>query len=388
MDFAFTDAQRELYDSVRTFARQQIHPTVLQREPLQTWNDDIWQKLAGMGLLGAPIPEEYGGTGLSCVETCLVKEAFGAGAEDGGVALAWGAHTILCGVPIWKLGTEDQKRRYLPGMCDGSLIGGFCLSEPDSGSDAAGMKTRAVRKGDRWILNGRKMWITNGPIGGVFVVTAVTDPDARPRAAGISTFLVESGFPGFSVGQHIDKMGMKTSVTSELVFDDCEVPAENLLGMENYGFIITAKLILGWERSCLLAPGLGGMDAAIERCARYQQERHQFGRPIARFQAMRHMLADMKVKVELARNLIYRVAWKLDQDGDPPLVDAAIAKVFLSEASQQVFRDAVQIHGGNGFTTEYHVERGLRDSMLSTIGAGTSEIQRGIIARAILDLPF
>ncbi len=388
MDFSWTDEQIALRQSAYDFGRSRVYPTVLQRDPAHTWSPEIWKEMAGMGLLGAPIPTEYGGTGLSCVETCLVKEGFGAGAEDGGVALAWGAHTILCGVPIWKLGTEAQKQKYLPPMCSGDLIGGFCLSEPDSGSDAAGMKTRAEKRGDKWILNGTKMWITNGPVGGVFVVTAVTDPTAKPRAAGISTFLVESGFPGFKVGQVIDKMGMKTSTTAELIFEDCEVPEENLLGMENYGFIITAKLILGWERSCLLAPGLGGMKAGIDRCARYMGEREQFGRPIGTFQALRHMLAEMKVSYELSRNLIYRVAWALDLDGDPPLVDAAVAKVFLSESSQKLFRDAIQIHGGNGFTPEYHVERALRDSLIATIGGGTSEVQRGIIARSILDLGF
>ncbi|MCB9664000.1 MAG: acyl-CoA dehydrogenase family protein [Alphaproteobacteria bacterium] len=385
MEFGFTDAQLELYEGAKSFGRTRVFPTVLERDPKHTWDREIWLELGEMGLLGAPIPEEYGGTGLSCVETCLVKEGFGEGAEDGGVALAWGAHTILCGVPIWKLGTEAQKQRYLPGLCSGELTGGFCLSEPDSGSDAAGMKTKAVKKGDRWILNGTKMWITNGPVGDVFVVTAVTDPEAKPRAAGISTFLVEKSFPGFAVGQVIDKMGMKTSTTAELVFTDCEVPEENLLGMENYGFVITAKLILGWERSCLLAPGLGGAKAAIDRSARYLEERHQFGRPIGTFQATRHMLAQMRIDYEIARNLVYRVAWQLDRDGDPPLVDAAIAKLWTSEMSQRVFRDAIQLHGGNGFTTEYHVERGLRDSLVATIGAGTSEIQRGIIARGVLD---
>jgi alkylation response protein AidB-like acyl-CoA dehydrogenase len=388
MDFALSEEQRSLYEAAKEFGRARVHPSVLARDPKHQWAPDLWKEMAELGLLGAPIPKEYGGAGLSCVETCLVKEGFGEGAEDGGLGLAWGAHTILCGVPIWKLGSEEQKQKYLPGMCSGDLIGGFCLSEPDSGSDAAGMKTRAVKRGDTWILNGTKMWITNGPIGGVFVVTAVTDPTARPRAAGISTFLVESGFPGFRVGQIIDKMGMRTSMTCELVFEDCEVPEENLLGLENYGFLVTAKLILGWERSCLLAPGLGGLKAGIDRCTRYMHERTQFGRPIGTFQALRHTLADMKVQYEVAKNLIYRVAWHLDRDGDPPLVDAAIAKVYLSEASQRLYRDAIQIHGGNGFTTEYHVERGLRDSMLSTIGGGTSEVQRSIIARSILDLGF
>ena len=386
MHFEVTPTQQALYDSARQLGERICRPTVLQRDVEARWDPAIWREMGDAGLLGAPYPEAYGGAGLSCVDTCLLSEGFGEGASDGGVALAWGAHTILCGVPIWKLGTETQKQRYLPKLASGEWVGGFCLSEPDSGSDAAAMKTRAVRRGDRWILNGRKMWITNGPIGDLFVVTAVTAPDARPRAAGISTFLVEKTSPGFRVGQHIEKTGMRTSTTSELVFEDCEIPAENLLGMENYGFIITAKLILGWERSCLLAPALGAMKGTIDRTARYVQERHQFGRPIGKFQAVRHMLADMRIRWELSRNLIYRVAWQLDQGDDPPLVDAAIAKVFTSEAAQVNARDAIQLHGGNGFTLEYHVERGLRDSLVGTIGAGTSEIQRGIIARSLLNL--
>jgi hypothetical protein len=386
MHFHLSDDQKQLMDSAREFGRREVRPTAMQRDQAASWDPEIWRKMGEMGLLGAPFPPEYGGMGLSCVDTCLLKEGFGEGASDGGVALAWGAHTILCGVPIWKLGTEEQKQRYLPGICSGEITGGFCLSEPDSGSDAASMKTRAVRKGDRWILNGRKMWITNGPVGQLFVVTAVTDPDARPRAAGISTFLVESSFPGFRVGQHIEKVGMRTSMTSEIVLEDCEVPAENLLGMENYGFVITAKLILGWERSCLLAPALGVMKDTIDRTVRYAQEREQFHRPIAKFQSVRHQIADMRIRWELSRNLIYRVAWQLDQDGDPPLLDAAIAKLVATEGAQANARTSVQLHGGNGFTTEYEVERGLRDSLLGTIGGGTSEIQRGIIARSIL--PF
>jgi alkylation response protein AidB-like acyl-CoA dehydrogenase len=388
MDFEITPEQQELYELGRSFGAREVAPTVLERDPDSTWDPEIWRKMAEAGLLGAPFPEAYGGTGLSCVDTCLLSEGFGLGAQDGGVALAWGAHTILCGVPIWKLGTEDQRRRYLPKLCSGEMTGGFCLSEADSGSDAASMRTTAVRKGDRYILNGTKMWITNGPVGDVFVVTAVTTPDAKPRAAGISTFLVEKDFPGFRVGQHIDKMGMRTSVTSELIFEDCEVPVDNLLGMENFGFIITAKLILGWERSCLVAPALGAMLGTIERTADYLRNREQFGWPISKFQILRHKVADMRMRYELSRNLVYRVAWQLDQGDDPPLVDAAIAKVFTTEAAQQNARDSIQLHGGNGFTREYHVERGLRDSMLGSIGGGTNEIQRSIIARSILDLGF
>lgn len=386
MDFVITPEQEALYQGARELGAREVAPSVLARDKSGAWDTGIWKKMADAGLIGAPLPEEYGGTGLSCLETCLVKEGFTVGAQDGGVALAWGASTILCAVPIWKLGTEEQRRRYLPNMCSGDWLGAFCLSEPGSGSDAASMTTRAEKKGDRYILNGTKMWITNGPLAHHFIVTAVTEPGAK--AFGISSFIVERGFKGFRVGQHIDKMGVRTSMTSEVVLEDCEVPEENLLGELNTGFTGTVKTIFGWERSCLLAPSLGGQLANIERSVRYAQQRSQFGKPIAKFQAVRHMIADMKIRYEIGRNLLHRVAVTLDQGEDPPLVDAAIAKVQISEASQQTARDAIQIHGGNGYTTEYHVERALRDSILGTIGGGTSEIQRSIIARSVLDLGF
>lgn len=386
MDFAISKEQQDLYDGARELGAREVAPTILKRDPTGEWDQGIWRKMGSAGLLGAPFPEEYGGTGLSALETCLVKEGFTLGAGDGGVSLAWGASTILCGVPIWKLGTEEQKKKFLPKMCTGEWLGAFCLSEAGSGSDAASMKTRAVKKGDRYILNGTKMWITNGPIANHFIVTAVTEPEQK--AFGISTFIVEKDFAGFKVGQHIEKMGVRTSMTSEIIFEDCEVPETSLLGQENFGFVGTAKLILGWERSCLLAPSLASQRANYERCARYALERQQFGRPIAKFQAVRHLLAEMKIRYEIGRNLIHRVAWHLDNGGDPPLVDAAIAKVHVSESSQKTARDAIQVLGGNGYTPEYHVERSLRDSMLGTIGGGTSEIQRSIIARSILDLGF
>jgi alkylation response protein AidB-like acyl-CoA dehydrogenase len=386
MEFGFTDDQLELMEGARKFGERAIAPSVLERDAAHRFDLDLWKAMGDAGLLGAPIPTEYGGTGLSCIETCLVSEGFGEGSRDAGLALAWGASTILCAVPIWKLGTEDQRKKYLPSLCSGDKLGAFCLSEAGSGSDAASMKTRAEKKGDKYILNGSKMWITNGPLADTFVVTAVTSPGQK--AMGISTFIVEKDFPGFKVGQIIDKMGMRTSTTAEILFEDCEVPEENLLGQENFGFIVTAKLILGWERSCLLAPALGAMRGGIAQTAQYAKEREQFNRPIAKFQAVRHMIADLKVRYEVARQLIYRVAWQLDQGDDPPLVDAAVAKVFVSEVSQVNARDCIQLHGGNGYTPEYHVERGLRDAMLGTIGAGTSEVQRSIIARSILDLGF
>jgi butyryl-CoA dehydrogenase len=388
MDFRITDQQQAIYDGAKAFGEREVYTTVLERDRSQQWSDALWRTMADAGLIGAPFPETYGGAGLSAKETCLAQEGFVHGGHDGGLAMAWGASTILCGVPIWKLGTESQRQRYLPKMCSGEWIGAFCLSEAGSGSDAASMKTRAIKKGDRWILNGSKMWITNGPIANHFVVTAVTEPEAK--AFGISTFIVERGFPGFKVGQHIDKMGMNTSRTAEILFEDCEVPEENLLGDVNSGFVVTAKLILGWERSTMLAGALGGQRANIDVVTRYANERVQFNRPIAKFQAVRHMIADMQIRYEIGRNLIHRVAWQLDSategGDDPPLVDAAVAKVQVSEAAQKTARDAIQILGGVGYTKEYHVERSLRDAILTTIGAGSSEIQRGIIARAVLNI--
>jgi alkylation response protein AidB-like acyl-CoA dehydrogenase len=386
MNFEITKEQEALYESAREVGARICAPTIIARDKSGEWDWNIWKEMGKAGLLGAPYPEEYGGTGLNAMDNVLIAEGFTYGGHDGGVSLAWGASTILCGVPIWKLGTEAQKQKYLPKMSTGEWIGAFCLSEPDSGSDAAAMKTRAVKKGDKWILNGTKMWITNGPLANHFVVTAVTEPEAK--AFGISTFIVEKGFKGFRVGQHIEKTGVRTSTTSEIVFEDCEVPEENILGELNTGFAGTVKLIFGWERSMLLSPPLGGMRANIDRCVQYARERKQFNKPIGKFQAVRQMIADMKIRYEIGRGLIHRVAWQLDNTGDPPLVDAAIAKVYVSEAAQKTARDAVQIHGGNGFTVEYQVERGVRDSLLGTIGGGTSEIQRSIIARGVLDLGF
>jgi alkylation response protein AidB-like acyl-CoA dehydrogenase len=388
MHFHLSKDDEALYQSAKDFGAREAFPSVLERDKNERWDDALWKKMADAGLIGAPFPEEYGGTGLSAFQTCLVQEGFTHGGHDGGLSMAWGASTILCGVPIWKLGTEAQKQKYLPKMCSGEWVGAFCLSEAGSGSDAASMKTRAVKKGDRYILNGSKMWITNGPIANHFIVTAVTEPEAK--AFGISTFIVDKDCPGFKIGQHIDKMGMNTSRTSEIIFDDCEVPEDALLGDINSGFVVTAKLILGWERSTMLAGALGGQRANIDIVCRYANERVQFNRPIAKFQAVRHMIADMKIRYEIGRNLIHRVAWQLDAAGDsgddPPLVDAAVAKVQVSEAAQKTARDAIQILGGVGYTKEFHVERSLRDAILTTIGAGSSEIQRGIIARSVLNM--
>ena len=383
MDFALSDEQVAFRDAVERFGRDVLVPNWShEADANNVFLTDSWKAMGDFGILGLPFPEEYGGSGASAVDTCLAGEALGRAGVDAGTTLSMGAHTILCGVPVWKLGTVEQKRRYLPGLTSGELIGGFCLTEPGSGSDAAAMKTRAVRDGDEWILNGSKTWITNGPTGDVFVVTAVTAPDATPKAFGISTFLVEASTPGFRVGKKLDKLGCRTSPTSELYFDDMRVPASALLGPENMGFALVGKLILGWERTCLMAPALGGLWHGLATACRYMHQREQFGRPLAKFQALQEKIADMRVAYEVSWGLLYRVADLLDRD-EPVMVEAAILKTYLSEASVKMAEEVIQIHGGYGYSKEYLVERSWRDSKVGTIGAGTSEIQRGIIARAI-----
>ena len=384
MEFSFSDTQQELMVQIERFGREVLVPNWSQEaDDHNIFLTESWRGLAEMGILGMPFPEEYGGMGLGAVDTCAAGEALGRAGVDAGTVLSWGASSILCGVPIWKLGTEEQKRRYLPKMCSGEWIGGFCLTEPGSGSDAASMSTRAVKDGDEWVLNGSKTWITNGPNAHHFVVTAVTDPAAKPKAAGISAFLVDSDAPGFRVGKKLDKLGHRTSPTSEIFFEDCRIPGDAILGPLNYGFMLVGKLILGWERTCLLAPALGGIWHGIEVASKYAAERHQFGRPIGKFGAIQEKIANLRVAYEVSWGLLYRVADMLDRGDDGVLTEAAILKTYLTEAAVHCAEEVLQIHGGYGFSKEYLVERHWRDAKLGTIGAGTNEIQRGIIARAI-----
>ncbi|MEW5945719.1 MAG: acyl-CoA dehydrogenase family protein [bacterium] len=383
MDFDLTEEQIAFRRSCYNFAKKEILPLVEEYELKGEFIRPAWKKMAEFGLMGLPFPEEYGGSGADVLTTLVGMEGLAHGGADAGTCLSWGAHTILCGVPIWLLGADEQKKKYLPPIAAGEWIGGFGLTEPNAGSDAAGVQTTAVKKGDRYILNGTKMFITNGPIGKVFVVIAVTDKTAGHF--GISAFIVESGFPGFSIGRELNKMGNRTSTTSELIFEDCEVPVENILGPEGYGFITVGKTILEWERSCLLAAGLGGLQAGLDLCIAYAKERKQFGKPIAEFQAIQHKLVDMKTAIEASRLLIYKVAWLKDNDM-PGMLEASIAKLYISEAGMRSADEAVQIHGGYGYMKEYPVERGFRDAKLGTIGGGTSEIQRNIISRLTLNL--
>jgi hypothetical protein len=381
MDFALNDEQKAFMKSVYNFSKNELQPLMEEYELKGEFCRPAWNKMAEYGMMGLPFPEKYGGADAGVLTTCLGMEALARGGCDAGTCLAWGAHTILCGVPIWLLGTEEQKQKYLTKLITSEWIGGFGLTEPGAGSDAASVKTAAVRKGDKYILNGTKMFITNGPIGKIFIVIAVTDKSAGHT--GISAFLVESGFPGFSVGRELNKMGNRTSTTSELIFEDCEVPAENLLGPEGMGFILVGKTILEYERSCLLAAGLGGMEYILDLSLKYAKERVQFNRPIAQFQAIQRMLANMKIGIEGARLALYRVAW-LKDNNIPAMMEASAVKLYMSEQGLKVADSGVQIHGGYGYMKEYPVERHYRDAKLGTIGAGTSEVQRMIISKGLL----
>ncbi len=381
MDFAITEEQQLFRQSVVEFAQKEIMPGAAERDEEARFDRDLWNKAAEFGLMGLPYPEEYGGSGASVFDTSLAGEALGYGGLDAGFCLSWGAHVVIGGIPIWQLGTEEQKQKYLPKIASGEWITGLGLTEPEAGSDAAGLLTKAEKKDGFYVLNGTKTFITNGPIGEVFVILAKTAPELG--SAGITGFIVEKSFPGFSVGKEIHKTGNRSSPTSELIFDNCEVPAENMLGQENQGFMGVALATLEWERSVMLAAAIGGQEVQLEQCIKYAKERKQFGRPIANFQAVQFMLADMKMWLETSRWILYKVAWNKDQGIMDPLM-ASLSKLYITEVALKAARNAIQIHGGYGYTKEYAVERAYRDAQLGVLGGGTSEIQRWIIGRLLV----
>jgi len=381
MDFAITEEQQLFRQSVVEFAQKEIMPGAAARDEEARFDRDLWNKAAEFGLMGLPYPEEYGGSGASVFDTSLAGEALGYGGLDAGFCLSWGAHVVIGGIPIWQLGTEEQKQKYLPKIASGEWITGLGLTEPEAGSDAAGLLTKAEKNDGFYVLNGTKTFITNGPIGEVFVILAKTAPELG--SAGITGFIVEKSFPGFSVGKEIHKTGNRSSPTSELIFDNCEVPAENMLGQENQGFMGVALATLEWERSVMLAAAIGGQEVQLEQCIKYAKERKQFGRPIANFQAVQFMLADMKMWLETSRWILYKVAWNKDQGIMDPLM-ASLSKLYITEVALKAARNAIQIHGGYGYTKEYAVERAYRDAQLGVLGGGTSEIQRWIIGRLLV----
>jgi hypothetical protein len=377
MEFAWTPEQLKFRDSVVAFAQRDLNTDLLARDAAGDLPRELWKRCADFGIHGLPIPEEYGGTAADPLTTMLAMEALGYGCRDNGLLFAIHAHMWSIEIPILRYGTEAQKRRCLPRLVDGTWIGAHGMTEPGSGSDAFSLATRAVRKGDRYVLNGTKTFITNAPVADLALVFATLDP--KKGIWGITAFLVETGTPGFSVGRKIEKMGLHTSPMAELVFEDCEVPADAVLGKEGGGHVVFNHS-MGWERSCILASAVGTMQRQVETCVRYASERRQFGKPIGSFQLVASRIVDMKVRLETARLLLYKTAWSHSQHTLTPL-DAALAKLYISEAAVQSALDAMQIYGGYGYMKEYEVERDLRDALAGRIYSGTSDIQRLIIGR-------
>ncbi|MGH2777648.1 MAG: acyl-CoA dehydrogenase family protein [Actinomycetota bacterium] len=383
MDFRHTEEQLAFYKSVKDFAAEVVEPGAHERDVEGRFDRDVWIKLGDFGLLGLPIPEEFGGSGADIITTCLALEALAEGGHDAGLGLSVGAHVTIGAVPIWLHGTNEQKRRYLPKLASGQWVGAMAITEPGAGSDAAAIECRARRDGDEWVLNGSKIFITNGSIADTVIVMAVTDPDAG-SGHGVSAFIVERDAPGFSVGRDLDKMGTRSSPLSLLHFDDCRVPHASMLGAEGSALWSIAFECFDWERTVMIASSVGGMKASLDAAVAYAKERVAFGKPIAKQQAIQHKLADMKAHLDAARLVLYRAAW-LKQEGLPHQTEASVAKLFVAEAAMSNAIEATQIFGGYGYIKEYPIERSMRDAKLISIGGGTSEIQKMIIARGLLD---
>ena len=377
LDFGLGDVADMLRDTVLSFAQEEIAPLAEEIDRNDSFPRQLWPKMGALGLHGITVDEEYGGSGLGYLEHCVAMEEVSR--ASGSIGLSYGAHSNLCINQIRRNGSRDQKERYLPKLISGEHVGALAMTEPSAGSDVVSMKTRADKKGDRYILNGSKMWITNCDEADVAVIYAKTDPDAGSR--GISTFIVEKSFAGFSVAQKLDKLGMRGSPTGEMRFADCEVPEENLLGQENKGVAVLMSG-LDYERVVLAAGPLGLMQAAMDEVLPYVHERKQFGRPIGEFQLMQGKLADMYTTLNACKAYVYTVARACDR-GETTRQDAAGAILYASEKATWVALQAIQALGGMGYVNETPTGRLLRDAKLYEIGAGTSEVRRMLIGREL-----
>jgi alkylation response protein AidB-like acyl-CoA dehydrogenase len=376
--FYLTDEQRMVMELARTLAREKIAPVAAHHDETETYPEDVMRLLAQQGLMGIWVPEAYGGAELGALAVALVAEEIAWACAA--TATNWGA-TPLGGYPIVLAGTEEQKRRYLPRLASGEILAAYSLSEPDAGSDAASLRTTAVRRGDRYVLNGTKLWCSNGSNAGVITLFATVDPAKGPK--GITAFLVEPGFPGFAVGKKERKMGIRASPTVALHLQDCEVPAANRLGAEGEGFRIAMRT-LDFTRPMTGASAVGVAQAALDAAVEYAKERRQFDQPIAGFQGIQFMLADMAMQVHGARLMVHHVAALVDRGDAGTALEASMAKCFAGDAAMRVATDAVQVFGGAGYTREFPVERYMRDAKIMQIYEGTNQIQRVIIARELL----
>lgn len=377
MQFKLTEEHEMIRKMVRDFAKNEVAPTAAERDEEERFDMDIFKKMAELGLTGIPWPEEYGGIGSDYLAYCIAIEELSKVCASTGVTLS--AHTSLAGWPIYKFGSEEQKQKYLRPMAQGETIGAYGLTEPGSGSDSGAMRTTAVADGGDYILNGTKIFITNGGIADTYVVFALTDPASRQK--GTSAFIVEKDFEGFSVGKKEKKLGIRSSPTTELIFENCRVPKENLLGKEGEGFKI-AMMTLDGGRNGIAAQAVGIAQGALDAAVDYAKEREQFGKPIAAQQGIGFKLAEMATSVEAARLLTYQAAW-LESEGLPYGKESAMSKLFAGDAAMKVTTEAVQVFGGYGYTKDYPVERFMRDAKITQIYEGTQEIQKLVISRML-----
>jgi alkylation response protein AidB-like acyl-CoA dehydrogenase len=380
MDFELSDEQRAIRGIAREFAEAELHDKIAPYDALHEFPHEIVGKLGPLGFMGVLVPEAYGGAALDYVSYALIVEELNRG--DASVGITMWAHNSLCANHILSFASPEQKARYLPPLAGGQVLGAWGLTEPGSGSDAAALQTRAELRDGAWVLNGSKAFITNASVSGTAVVMARTDPGQKSK--GISAFVVEKGTPGFSVGTPYRKLGLHASDTAELIFEDARVPAENLLGERGQGFVQAMKVLEG-GRIAMAAMAVGIAQAALDQAVKYMKQRSAFGRTLAEFNGLQGMIADVATDIEVARLLTLQAAWLKDA-GRPAMHAAAMAKLFASETAMKAATKAVQIHGGAGYITEFPVERIFRDAKLTEIGEGTSEIQRMVIAREVLQL--
>lgn len=376
MEFGWSEAQESYRDAVVGFAERELNDEMLGRDARHEFSREGWDKCAAFGLQGLPAPTEYGGSAADPLTIAVALEALGYGCRDNGLIFSLNAHLWSCLVPIVVFGTEAQKEKYLPGLCDGSLIGVGGITEPEAGSDVFSLQTSAERRGDRYVVNGTKTFITNAPIADVIVVFAATD--ASKGFGGVSAFLLERATSGLAVGEPFHKMGLRTAPMSQVTFTNCEVSEENRLGPLGAGASVF-NTAMEWERSFILASAVGTMQRQLERCVAHARQRKQFGLPISKFQAVSHKIVDMKLRLKTAQLLLYELAWLRTQRRSTP-AEASMVKLYLSECFLASSMDALYIHGAYGYMAEYELEREVRDSIASRIYSGTSDIQRNVIS--------
>ncbi|MGB3509323.1 MAG: acyl-CoA dehydrogenase family protein [Microcoleaceae cyanobacterium] len=377
MDFSWTEEQVQFKQQVIQFAQQELTGNLVDLDWREKFNREGWQKCGEFGLIGLPIPRQYGGGEADILTTICGLEALGYGCKDNGLIFAINAQIWACEIPILTFGTEAQKQKYLPPLCKGQLIGAHAASEPDAGSDIYSLKTTAERQGDTYILNGTKNWVTNGPVADLNIVFANVAPEQGKR--GITGFIVEKDLPGIVMNRKISKMGLRTTQLGELILENCQVPVENRLGKEGAGLAIFNHS-MEWERGFILASAIGTMERLLETCVQYAKKRQQFGQAIGKFQLVSSKIVEMKLRLETSKSLLYKMGW-LKQIKKTAITEAAMVKLYISESWVQTCLDAMQIHGGYGYLTELELERELRDALGSKLYSGTSEIQYQIIAK-------